>query len=333
MTHESDSHATPERATRLRNEVEEALAAIALPDTPSSLYDPVRYVLGAGGKRVRPVLVLLAAEMFGGNRRNALPAALAVEVFHNFTLVHDDIMDHSSTRRGKQTVHVRWDEPTAILAGDYLMALSYRLLTDVPESLLGDVHRVFDQMVVRLCEGQALDKAYESVPKITISEYLGMIDAKTGALLEASLEIGGVCGRASASERAALREAGKQLGRAFQVQDDLLDVVAKDDRWGKTVGSDLVEGKKTFLLVSALENSEGAAHTLFERVAVNGGIGRDEVALVRQTMDEQGILASAREAVSTYTQNALNLLQSVGQESDARRTLIDLVHRMRARLH
>ena len=264
--------ATAARLRALATDVDTALTEMALPAQPEALYAPVRYVLGGGGKRVRAQLVLLAAEAFGGEaaRQRAMPAALAVEVFHAFTLVHDDIMDGAATRRGRPSVHVRWSEATAILAGDLLMGLAYRLLdaTDTPRR--ADVRAAFHAMVARLCEGQALDLAFETTHDVSVDDYLGMIDGKTGALLGCALTLGALVGGAADDVLAALGTAGRDLGRAFQIQDDLLDLTAPPETWGKPLGGDLVEGKKTFLLLLALARTHGDDRTWFARVGAGG---------------------------------------------------------------
>ncbi|HYE96105.1 MAG TPA: polyprenyl synthetase family protein [Rubricoccaceae bacterium] len=306
----------------LVGQVEAGLVALALPDAPEPLYAPVRYVLESGGKRLRPVLLLLGAEAYGGESalKRAMPAALAVEVFHAFTLVHDDIMDHAAERRGRPTVHVRWDEPTAILVGDLLMALAYDLLAKVETDHLREVLRSFHQMVLRLCEGQALDKAFEQRTDVSVPDYLDMIERKTGALVEAALEIGGWVGGADAAGRAALRRFGQALGRAFQIQDDLLDLTAEDAGWGKTVGGDLVEGKKTFLLLRALERSAGEEHTWFARIPSAGGLPAEEVPEARVRMEGLGVLAEARDTVRAQSNEALAAL-AVLPPSSAREAL------------
>ncbi|HLT47799.1 MAG TPA: polyprenyl synthetase family protein [Rubricoccaceae bacterium] len=313
---------------RLAGEVEAGLAACLgeLPAEPAVLYGPVRYVLEGGGKRIRPVLVLLAAEAFGGEaaRRRALPAALAVEVFHNFTLVHDDIMDGAAERRGRPTVHVRWDAGTAILSGDLLMGLSYDLLARVEGADTAALVRRFHAMVLRLCEGQALDAAFERRDGVTVADYLDMIERKTGALLEAALEIGGIVGGAGEAGRAALRTAGRELGRAFQIQDDLLDLTAESDGWGKTIGGDLVAGKRTFLLLRALERAGGDERAWFAR-ALDGGLPAAEVAEARARMDRLGVLDDARAAVRRHSDAGLAALAALppGPAADALRSLAE----------
>ncbi len=314
-----------------------ALVNKALPDLvdqkePVELYEPTRYVLEGEGKRFRPVLLLLAAECYGADSEKALPAALAVEVFHNFTLVHDDIMDHASERRRRPTVHVKWDESTAILCGDLLMALSYDLLARLKTDRLAEILHVYYEMVAQLCEGQALDKSFETRDSVTLNEYLDMIDRKTGALLRASLEMGGLIGNAPDAARDTLRTLGVHLGRAFQIQDDLLDLTAEDERWGKVVGGDLVEGKKTFLLLSALERASGPDREWFQMIIANRGLSASLVGEARERMVRLGVLEQAREAVVYHTEEAIRCIDDL-PSVPARETLRWLVRRMQERLH
>lgn len=317
---------------RLREQVNAALAGLVPDVHPVSLYEPVRFVLAGEGKRFRPVLLLLSSEIFGAAVERALPAALAVEVFHNFTLVHDDIMDHAAERRGRPTVHVRWDESTAILSGDYLMGLSYDLLARVETERLAPLVRTFSQMVAQLCEGQMLDKEFETRDDVTVDAYLHMIDRKTGALLRASIEMGGIIGGAGEGERAVLREMGQHLGRAFQIQDDLLDLVAEDERWGKAIGGDLMEGKKTFLLLRSLERTDGDEHAWFARIVRERGLPAIHVAEARERMERSGVIVEAREAVRRHSAMALQCLERLPPKP-AVLTLRWLVERMQARLH
>lgn len=321
---------------RLRAEVDRALPSLVEPQVPAALYEPARYVLAGRGKRLRPVLLLLAAEAFGSKPEEALPAALAVEVFHNFTLVHDDIMDHAAERRGRPTVHVKWDEGTAILCGDFLLALSYDLLARlherVPADRLAAVLRTYYRMVVRLCEGQALDKTFETQPDVSVDDYLGMVDRKTGALLETTLELGGRVAGAGERHLGALRRAGRHVGRAFQIQDDLLDLTADDARWGKTIGGDLMEGKKTFLLLRALERAGADEHGWFRRIAEDGGLPAAEVPEARERMERLGVLEEAREAVAYHSEAALSCMDEL-TEGAAVETMRWLIGRMQARLH
>jgi geranylgeranyl diphosphate synthase, type II len=229
-----------------------------------ALTEACRYVLNGGGKRVRGVIVLLACEAAGRPARHALDAAAAVEIMHNFTLVHDDIMDHARTRRGRPSVHARWDVNTALLVGDVLLGLSYESLlrTDPPPRATG----LLTRGLLEVCEGQALDMEFESRDDVTIRQYFHMIEKKTARLISLSAELGAVIGGGSPRCVSALRRYGLHLGRAFQIQDDLLDVVADQRQFGKTIGGDILERKKTFLLLTALERLRGAERRQLDRL-------------------------------------------------------------------
>ncbi len=292
------------QVSRLRRLVEQALPdLVEATREPAELYEPVRYVLSGTGKRMRPVLLMLAAELYGRPAESVLPAALAVEVFHAFTLVHDDIMDHAAQRRGRPTVHVQWDEATALLCGDYLMGLSYALLGQVENAPLARVLAMFHHMVERLCAGQALDKAFETRTHVSVAEYLQMVDGKTSALLELCLQLGGLLGGAGEADLQALEQLGRNLGRAFQIQDDLLDLTATSPQWGKSIGADLMEGKKTFPVLAALEQADEGERAWFEE-RLRRRFRPEEVPEARQRLERLGGLEAARRAVDCYLQAA-----------------------------
>jgi len=330
MTVSASPTAPSERIASLQTRVDEALASLVSDREPAVLYDPVRYVLAGGGKRLRPVLLLLVAQAYGAPVRRALPAGLAVEVFHNFTLVHDDIMDEAKERRGRATVHVKWDVGTAILVGDLMMGLSYELLGQVEDHGVEPLYDIFHPMVERLCSGQALDASFEDQTDVSVDAYLKMIDGKTAALLAAAFEIGGLIGGAPASARDTLHTVGRSIGRAFQIQDDLLDLTADDEDWGKAVGGDLVTGKKTFLTLRALERAEGAEREWFAQMLREGGVPREDVPEARERMEALGVFSDAREAVHMYTDRARDDLQILPEGPDAE-ALHWLVDEMEAR--
>jgi geranylgeranyl diphosphate synthase type II len=285
------------------------LARLVRPGEPRALNDACVYVLTGGGKRIRSILVMLGCEAVGGSARAALEAGAAVEIVHNFTLVHDDIMDRAPSRRGRPTVHVRWDLNTSLLAGDVLLGIAYRTLlrTRTPET--SALVRVFTEGVLDVCEGQAFDVAYERTRRVTVAQYFRMIEKKTGRLVSMAAELGGIVGGASAVQRRALRRFGLHLGRAFQLQDDLLDVVADEKRFGKSIGGDIAEGKKTFLLLTAARRTRGADRTLLERVLRQGARkdgGRDEeiIRRVREIYTRTGVLDDARGLVRRSTTRA-----------------------------
>ncbi|MEM8487933.1 MAG: polyprenyl synthetase family protein [Bacteroidota bacterium] len=330
----SVEHARPAKALveALRVDVEDALANLIPEQKPESLYAPARYVLSGGGKRLRPVLLLLTAEAFGTTRQQAMPAALAVEVFHNFTLVHDDIMDNADTRRGNPTIHTKWDESTAILSGDYLMGLSYQLLAATPAGNQARMQQVYHRMVQRLCEGQALDKDFETRSDVTVDEYIQMIDGKTAALLEAVFELGGLVGNCDQAAQEKLQLLGQAVGRAFQIQDDLLDITAATAKWGKKIGGDLIEGKKTYLLLRALESDNEVARAFFEKIVAHNGLAEDKIPKAKQLLEENGILNDAKQAVLHHTSIAQDCLQVLG-DSEAAATVRWLLDAMQTRLH
>ena len=224
---------------------------------PKELYDPVSYILGNGGKRIRAVMVLVAADMFEGVLADAIGPALGVEMFHNFTLLHDDIMDKAPMRRGVPTVHVKWDENTSILSGDAMMILANQLIVQTKPSILTSVLDTFNKTALQVCEGQQLDMNLEKRnlkdSSIAEAEYMEMIRLKTSVLIGASLKIGALCGGSNTKDAALLYEYGLNIGLAFQVQDDLLDTFGVEADFGKRIGGDIIEGKKTFLLVKLME--------------------------------------------------------------------------------
>lgn len=321
-----------ERVQETRTHIDRGLQNLVQPREPAGLYEPVHYVLAGKGKRLRPLLLLIAGEVFGVDAEDALPAALSVEVFHNFTLVHDDIMDHAEERRGRPTVHVKWDESTAILCGDYLLGLSYELLARSPHAHVGRLIARFQEMVARLCEGQTLDKEFETRQAVSVSEYLEMVDAKTGALLCAALELGGMLGDADDRDLELLRAIGTNVGRAFQIKDDLLDLTAQHERWGKTIGGDLIEGKKTFLLLRAIERSRGDERDWLENIVRTNGLRPSDVDEARERMRRSGVLEEARQEVLRYSEAALDSTERL-PDVPAVETLQWLLARMQDRLH
>jgi geranylgeranyl diphosphate synthase type II len=277
--------------------VERYLAGFIKRTVPKTLYRPATYILAGGGKRIRPVLMLCACEAVGGTKESALDAAVGLEILHNFTLVHDDIMDHASSRRGRPTVHTKWDESIAILAGDVLLGLAYRALLQSDCSCIQQISRIFTEGVIEVCEGQAYDKEFELRKTVTMDEYLLMIRKKTGTMVSVATEVGALLGRASEEERKALKSYGELVGQAFQVQDDLLDVIADEKKFGKTIGGDIVEGKKTFLLLTALQRAKGEDKKVLQRIVQNSGASRKVVDRVRRIFHSTGAVDAAQEQI------------------------------------
>lgn len=233
--------------------IEGALSKINYPTFPEKLYEPIDYVLGLGGKRMRPILVLMAHQLFEDDVNKAISPALGIEVFHNFTLLHDDIMDKAPLRRGKPTVHEKWDNNVAILSGDTMLVQAYQLITDVDAAVVKQVLGVFSKTAIEVCEGQQLDMDFETQKQVNIEDYLKMIEYKTAVLLGAALQIGGITAGASAQQQNHLYEFGKNMGIAFQLKDDLLDAFGNPETFGKQVGGDIMANKKTYLYLKALE--------------------------------------------------------------------------------
>jgi len=255
-----------------QNLVENHIQNLSLPDTPPELYEPVRYILSLGGKRIRPALVILACDLFADDVETALLPAMAIEIFHNFTLLHDDIMDRSPLRRGQPTVHVKYSENVAILSGDVMSILASRLMNKAPAVVLNDVQDVFTKTAMQVCEGQQMDMNFEELLNVSEEEYLTMIELKTAVLIAASLKIGAILGGASRKDAEDLYMFGRNLGLAFQLQDDLLDTFGDPMLTGKNQGTDIVDNKKTFLIIHALE-----ASSVHLRKELTGWLTRKEV--------------------------------------------------------
>lgn len=278
---------------------------------PVSLYEPCAYIMQSGGKRLRPLLVLLSAKSVNSEYNQVYNAAVAVEILHNFTLVHDDIMDNADKRRGRLTLHKKYDLSTAILTGDNLIAIAYQtLLNDCRENDKTVMH-TFTKGVIEVCEGQSLDKEFETRTDVTLAEYMIMIRKKTAALAEMCCALGGQLGRGSNQQINALARYGRFLGMAFQIQDDLLDITAEEAEFGKIIGGDLVEGKKTFLFLRALEKASGKDKALFIKVIKNKGINKDEVDKYRELYCRLGILEEAKAEIVNYTEKALKELKNL----------------------
>lgn len=321
-----------QRYDEYREIIDRRLASVIDRDQPVTMYEPARYVLSGGGKRIRPVLAMLACQAAGGDPNDAVEAGVAVEILHNFTLVHDDIMDRADTRRGRETVHRKWDENIAILVGDELMGIAYKTLLNTEKGDVRAITRIFTDGVIEVCEGQSYDKEFENLPTVTEEQYLMMIEKKTGWLVAISAEIGAIIGGATAEQRDALVEYARCVGRAFQVQDDLLDVVADEEKLGKPVGGDIIEGKKTWLLVNALQHAEGEDLALLQRVANRTAAQDGLVAKVTQVYDRLGVLDSAREKIAQDTAAAARALQSL-EDNEGRSMLGWLAQMLLERKH
>jgi len=311
--------------------LEEAIQALPYPDQPGLLYDPVKYTLADPGKRIRSKLTLLGAILTGGDPHKALPAAIAIELLHNFTLIHDDIMDNADTRRGKMTVYRKWGVPTAILSGDILFGMSYQQLNVYAEKgwLTGTefvaLLSTFQQAVTAVCEGQAMDIEFEGNDVVPLPTYIEMISKKTAALLSAALELGGITSKASLEMRSHLHAMGTAAGIAFQIQDDLMDVVADPSSFGKKVGGDIREGKKTWLMIRALESADEPDATMLKQICTSKSADDIQINQVIRLYENLGILQDAQKEIERYYSEAMNHLQFFNNAShyDYTRTFFD----------
>ncbi len=303
-----------------QNLVEKHIQNLSIPDTPPELYEPVRYILSLGGKRIRPALVILACDLFDGEVASALIPAVAIEVFHNFTLLHDDIMDCSELRRGKPTVHVKYNENVAILSGDVMSILASRLMNQAPGVVLNVVHEVFTLTAMQVCEGQQMDMNFEELLSVTEEEYLTMIKLKTAVLIAASLKIGAILGGSSQRDAEDLYEFGKNLGIAFQLQDDLLDSYGDPAVMGKNQGTDIVDNKKTFLVIQALE-----AASLTQKEELMGWLKakefdpKEKIKAVTSIFDALNVKEVTEQRIHDYYQQALTNLENLNRP-DERKT-------------
>ncbi|MBF0586844.1 polyprenyl synthetase family protein [Prosthecochloris sp. N3] len=288
-----------------------ALSRCFTTSSPETLYAPARYILEGKGKRIRPFLTLLACEAVSGSSDKALDAALGVEILHNFTLMHDDIMDKADLRHGRPTVHLKWDENTAILSGDMMIAFAYECALRTDTDRRAELVHILNDANITICEGQALDIELEKSSHATIDDYLDMISKKTGRLISAALEAGGVVGNASDEQLRALVTFGEKIGRAFQVQDDYLDIMADDGKSGKIPGGDVINGKKTYLLLRSLELTSGHAHDTLQSIIDNKGIEPERVADIRTIFEQCGVLEEARQLINRDTEDALSSLDTL----------------------
>lgn len=277
---------------------------------PSNLYDPMYYILNLGGKRIRPILTLMAADLFQSDYKKAMHAALAVEVFHNFSLVHDDIMDKAPLRRGQQTVHHKWNVNTGILSGDAMLIIAYQLFENYPPVIFQELAKLFSKTALEVCEGQQFDMDFETRNDVTVEEYLLMIKYKTAVLVGAALQMGAIVAETSAENKKFIYDFGVQLGMAFQLQDDFLDSFG-DETFGKQIGGDILENKKTMLYLKALEMADHQQkNKLLELYALTES-GSEKIETVKQIFTETQAADFVRNEIQNYTQKALQNLEKL----------------------
>lgn len=311
--------------------IEDQLKEIDYPSKPETLYEPQRYILANGGKRIRPVLALLSCGLCNREVTRAIPTALAVELLHNFTLMHDDIMDQAESRRGVPAVHVKWDSATAILAGDSMLVNSLLQLQKLPDNVdHKKMIRIFLEGINLVCEGQALDMEFEKRSTVTRGDYLEMIEGKTAALISTAMQMGGMCGNATEGQLEYLDTMGRSLGRAFQIQDDWLDVVGDPDKFGKRKAGDIYEGKKTFLMLTALERCNEAEKRKIAGYLSQKPLTSSQVEEVIDIFKKYKVTVDTRELFLSYYNQAEKALQQFG-ESNYKRDLQHLIKYLKNR--
>ncbi|MEC3905900.1 polyprenyl synthetase family protein [Tamlana sp. 2201CG12-4] len=289
---------------------------------PKNLYEPVTYILNLGGKRLRPVLTLMTADIFNENYKVALNAALSIEVFHNFSLVHDDIMDDAPLRRGKKTVHEKWDINTGILSGDAMLIMAYQLFENYEAHVFQALAKLFSKTALEVCEGQQYDVDFETRQDVSISEYLKMIEFKTAVLIGAAMKMGAIVAGASPEDQHHIYEFGKNLGIAFQLQDDYLDAFGDPKTFGKQVGGDIIENKKTYLYLKALEFSNKEDSAALERLfSSTPDDPTDKIEGVKSLFISSGSAVETKQAIQVYTDMAFRVLQSLNISNDKKELL------------
>lgn len=312
--------------------VNEAIQSLPFNRQPTSLYEPVRYVLSIGGKRMRPVLMLLAYNLFKDNPQSILNQACALETYHNYTLLHDDLMDNADLRRGHETVHKRWNANTAILSGDSMLVLAFQQMAQCPEDKLKAVLDLFTETALEIGEGQQYDMDFEHRMDVREDEYIEMIRLKTSVLLACALKMGALLADASADDADLLYSFGEQIGLAFQLQDDFLDVYGDTKVFGKAIGGDIVSNKKTFMLINAfLKANEEQRAELHRWVEATEFVEQEKIAAVTRLYNEIGIDTLAQERIDHYFKQGLACLEAVKIDAERKEQLTAYVYKLMKR--
>lgn len=311
--------------TSYQEVLETEISKINLPEHPKNLYDPLRYFLTLGGKRTRPTLTLLGCQLFGVPGIKAINAAIAVELFHNFTLIHDDIMDKAPLRRGKPTVHEKWDTNIGILSGDVLFVEAYKYLAKHDTDVLPKLIEVFSKTAVEVCEGQQMDMDFETRDDISIDAYIEMIRLKTSVLLGAALKMGGIVAKASDEDLDLLYKFGVNVGIAFQLQDDYLDLFADPEKFGKQVGGDIISNKKTFLLLKAEQLAKGEDENEYQSI-LNDNNSASKVERAQILFKKLEVDTLAKKKMEDYYQKAKECISQIQLPEEQKEPLLSLAH-------
>ncbi|GGG76486.1 isoprenyl synthetase [Parapedobacter pyrenivorans] len=309
----------------LQQRITERLSELGIPQLPGNLYDPIRYMLQIGGKRIRPLLTLMAADLFSvADIEEAVPAALAIELFHNFSLVHDDIMDNAPLRRGHQTVHEKWNPNIAILSGDNLLIMAYGQLANCPADNLPAILKTFNTMAAEVCEGQQSDMDFERTDIVSIDEYLNMIRLKTSVLLGAALKMGALIAGADQTNAQSIYSFGVDVGIAFQLQDDILDVYGDPEQFGKQRGGDILANKKTYLLVKAMEMADVATRTELRAWLADTDHPTDKIDRITAIYNNLGVRSEVESAKQLHIERAYTALDTIPVQSNRKTPLRQL---------
>jgi geranylgeranyl diphosphate synthase type II len=296
---------------------------------PINLYEPIVYIMGIGGKRLRPILTLISTDVLGGNYEEAMDAALAIEVFHNFSLVHDDIMDAAPLRRGEKTVHKKWDINTGILSGDVMLINSYQYFENYPADLFKSLIEVFSKTAIEVCEGQQYDMDFEISNAVSVPDYLKMITYKTAVLVAAAMKMGAIIAKSSRNTQDAIYNFGINLGIAFQLQDDYLDAFGNPENFGKQVGGDIIENKKTFLYLKAIElGSTEEINELKNLFSIKPQNPQEKIQTVKEIFVQSGAADVTREEIKKFTQRAFKILESLEAPDSKKKILEELGNKL-----
>lgn len=318
---------------RLRVLIEDRISKLDYSQEPRNLYKPISYTLNNAGKRIRPILTLMACNMFSENIEDAINPALGIEVFHNFTLLHDDIMDKAPVRRGKPTVYKKWDENIAILSGDTMMVQAFELMVDAPVYCLRDVLKLFSDVSIGVCEGQMYDMDFETRNNVAVDEYLEMIRLKTSVLIAGALKVGALIGKASKADAENIYQFGLNLGIAFQLLDDWLDVYGDPEVFGKKIGGDIVANKKTFLLIKALNEAEGKKKAELEKwLSLNDYNETKKIETVKEIYSDLGIDKIVLNKAKDYSDLAFEYLDIINVDETKKMLLKELGNKLLKRI-
>jgi len=310
--------------TDLQDIINKEVEQLDFPVYPADLYEPIKYILALGGKRIRPALLLMSCDMFGGDVNKAIAPALAIEVFHNFTLMHDDIMDNAPLRRGNITVHEKWNQNVAILSGDVMLVKGYELMMQVDDSVLRPIMNIFNETATGVCEGQQIDMEFETRNDVHIDEYINMIRLKTAVVLGGALKIGALIAGSTDQDAILLQSFGEQLGVAFQLQDDILDVYGNPEKFGKQVGGDILSNKKTFLQINALElANETQSSELNKWFSGTDFPAKEKIEAVTGIYDQLNIRHYAWETMHAYASKAFEALDAISLPDASKQYLRD----------